>query len=57
MDTLNPNWFLRARLKTRQLLLLIALDEHRNIARPSTEVKVRKKRSKSVYRLTRCRMS
>jgi hypothetical protein len=56
MDTLNPNWFLRARLKTRQLLL-IALDEHRNIARPSTEVKVRKKRSKSVYRLTRCRMS
>ena len=33
MDTLNPNWFLRARLKTRQLLLLIALDEHRNIHR------------------------
>jgi hypothetical protein len=32
MDTLNPNWFLRARLKTRQLLL-IALDEHRNIHR------------------------
>ena len=35
MDTLNPNWFLRARLKTRQLLLLIALDEHRNIHRAS----------------------
>lgn len=33
MDTLNPNWFLRARLKTRQLLLLIALDEQRNIHR------------------------
>jgi DNA-binding transcriptional LysR family regulator len=33
MDTPNPNWFLQARLKTRQLLLLIALDEHRNIHR------------------------
>lgn len=33
MDTLNPNWFLKARLKTRQLLLLIALDDHRNIHR------------------------
>ena len=33
MDTLNPNWFLRARLKTRQRLLLIALDEQRNIHR------------------------
>ena len=33
METLNPNWFLKARLKTRQLLLLIALDEHRNIHR------------------------
>lgn len=29
----NPNWFLRARLKTRQLLLLIALDDERNIHR------------------------
>jgi len=29
----NPNWFLKARLKTRQLLLLIALDEERNIHR------------------------
>ena len=36
MDTVpNPNWFLRARLKTRQLLLLIALDDHRNIHRAS----------------------
>lgn len=33
MEVLNPNWFLRARLKTRQLLLLIALDDHRNIHR------------------------
>lgn len=29
----SPNWFLRARLKTRQLLLLIALDDERNIHR------------------------
>lgn len=35
MNSLNPDWFLRARLKTRQLLLLIALDEHRNIHRAS----------------------
>ncbi len=35
MDKLNPNWFLKARLKTRQLLLLIALDDHRNIHRAS----------------------
>ena len=34
-STPNPNWFLRARLKTRQLLLLIALDEQRNIHRAS----------------------
>lgn len=33
MDTTNPNWFLKARLKTRQLLLLTALDDHRNIHR------------------------
>ena len=37
MDT-NPNWFLRARLKTRQLLLLIALDEQRNIHRASEDL-------------------
>jgi DNA-binding transcriptional LysR family regulator len=29
----HPHAFLRSRLKTRQLLLLIALDEHRNIHR------------------------
>lgn len=29
----TPQWFLRARLKTRQLLLLIALDDHRNLQR------------------------
>src|SRR5439155_2210650 len=33
--TLNSNWFLRARLKTRQLLLLIAIDDYRNIHRAS----------------------
>jgi DNA-binding transcriptional LysR family regulator len=33
MTAPNPNWFLRARLKTRQLLLLIALDEQGNILR------------------------
>ena len=38
MDTPNPNWFLKARLKTRQLLLLIALDDHRNIHRAAAEL-------------------
>ncbi|MES3022170.1 MAG: LysR family transcriptional regulator [Pseudomonadota bacterium] len=38
MDTVNPNWFLKARLKTRQLLLLIALDDHRNIHRAADEL-------------------
>jgi DNA-binding transcriptional LysR family regulator len=38
MDTPNPNWFLKARLKTRQLLLLIALDEQRNIHRAAEEL-------------------
>ena len=38
METLNPNWFLKARLKTRQLLLLIALDDHRNIHRAAEEL-------------------
>lgn len=33
MSHSDSNWFLRARLKTRQLLLLIALDEERNIHR------------------------
>jgi DNA-binding transcriptional LysR family regulator len=35
---LNPNWFLKARLKTRQLLLLIALDDFRNIHRAADEL-------------------
>ncbi|GAB3458126.1 LysR family transcriptional regulator [Massilia terrae] len=34
----NPNWFLKARLKTRQLLLLIALDDFRNIHRAAEEL-------------------
>jgi DNA-binding transcriptional LysR family regulator len=38
MDALNPNWLLKARLKTRQLLLLIALDDFRNIHRASEEL-------------------
>jgi DNA-binding transcriptional LysR family regulator len=38
MDAPNPNWFLKARLKTRQLLLLIALDDFRNIHRASEEL-------------------
>jgi DNA-binding transcriptional LysR family regulator len=39
MDTnANPNWFLKARLKTRQLLLLIALDDYRNIHRAADEL-------------------
>jgi DNA-binding transcriptional LysR family regulator len=38
MDTTNPNWFLKARLKTRQLLLLIALDDFRNIHRAADEL-------------------
>jgi len=35
MNAPNPNWFLRARLKTRQLLLLIALDDERTLSRAS----------------------
>lgn len=38
MDANNPNWFLKARLKTRQLLLLVALDDYRNIHRASDEL-------------------
>jgi DNA-binding transcriptional LysR family regulator len=38
METPNPNWFLKARLKTRQLLLLIALDDYRNIHRAADEL-------------------
>ncbi len=33
MPNSSTNWFLRARLKTRQLLLLVALDDERNIHR------------------------
>jgi len=33
MTAPNPNWYLRARLKTRQLLLLIAIDDAGNILR------------------------
>jgi len=38
MKNSDPNWFLRARLKTRQLLLLIALDDERNIHRAASEL-------------------
>ena len=38
MDNPNPNWFLKARLKTRQLLLLIALDDFRNTHRAAEEL-------------------
>ena len=38
METSNPNWFLKARLKTRQLLLLVALDDYRNIHRAAEEL-------------------
>ena len=38
MTTPNPNWFLKARLKTRQLLLLIALDDYRNIHRAADQL-------------------
>ena len=38
MNSPNPNWFLKARLKTRQLLLLIALDDFRNIHRAADEL-------------------
>ena len=31
------HWFIRARLKTRQLLLLVALDEEGNIHRAAEE--------------------
>jgi DNA-binding transcriptional LysR family regulator len=33
MPNIETNWFLRARLKTRQLLLLVAIDDERNIHR------------------------
>lgn len=33
MDSIHANWFVRGRLKTRQLMLLTSLDEKRNIHR------------------------
>jgi DNA-binding transcriptional LysR family regulator len=33
-----PDWYLRSRLKIRQVLLLVALDEHRNMHRAATGV-------------------
>jgi DNA-binding transcriptional LysR family regulator len=33
-----PDWYLRSRLKIRQILLLVALDEHRNMHRAATGV-------------------
>ena len=38
MNKSDTNWFLRARLKTRQLLLLVALDDERNIHRASEKL-------------------
>jgi DNA-binding transcriptional LysR family regulator len=38
MAAQHANWFLRARLKTRQLMLLVALDEERNIHRTAEEL-------------------
>lgn len=40
MATSNKNWFLQARLKTRQLLLLIALDDERNIHRAADALNI-----------------
>lgn len=38
MDITNPTWFLRVRLKTRQLMLLVAIDEQRNIHRAAEQL-------------------
>jgi beta-xylosidase len=54
-DMIRTNWFLRARLKTRQLLLLIALDEQRNIHRASEELHMTQPAaSKQLKDLERC---
>ena len=37
-DAVLPDWYLHSRLKTCQILLLIALDEHRNIHKAAAEV-------------------
>lgn len=36
MTDLNMSWYLRGRLKTRHLLLLVALEEHRNLGQAAT---------------------
>jgi DNA-binding transcriptional LysR family regulator len=38
MNKNSTNWFLQARLKTRQLLLLVALDDERNIHRAADQL-------------------
>jgi DNA-binding transcriptional LysR family regulator len=40
MSTADTHWFIRARLKTRQLLLLVALDEEGNIHRAAEVLKM-----------------
>jgi DNA-binding transcriptional LysR family regulator len=37
-DTVLPDWYLRSRLKMRQILLLVALDEHRNMHKAAASV-------------------
>jgi DNA-binding transcriptional LysR family regulator len=37
-DAVLPDWYLRSRLKMRQILLLVALDEHRNIHKAAAHV-------------------
>jgi DNA-binding transcriptional LysR family regulator len=38
LQSLPPNWFLRARLKLRHLQLFMALDEHRNLHRAAASL-------------------
>jgi len=37
-DPVLPDWYLRSRLKMRQILLLVALDDHRNIHKAAAHV-------------------
>lgn len=37
-EAVLPDWYLRSRLKMRQILLLVALDEHRNIHKAADKV-------------------
>ncbi|MFZ2737896.1 MAG: LysR family transcriptional regulator [Burkholderiaceae bacterium] len=37
-ETVLPDWYLRSRLKMRQILLLVALDEHRSLHKAATHV-------------------